>query len=50
MSIWALSLSTMDLTSIVSLPIYTYGILSLIWFGKLVSPLANSVLYPHSKQ
>ena len=46
--IWALSLSTTKLISRSLTPRYqVYGIRSLIGFGKLVGPLAHSVLYLH---
>ena len=46
--VWALSLSTMKLISHSLTPKdQYYGIRSLIGFGKLVGPLAHSVLYLH---
>src|SRR5690554_1081921 len=46
--IWAVSLLTMKLISHSLTPgKQVYGIRSLIGFGKLVGPLAHSVLYPH---
>ena len=47
MTIWALSLLTMELISHSLTPEYfSHGIRSLIEFGNLVWPLAPSVLYP----
>ena len=46
--VWALSLSTTKLISRSLTPRnQVYGIRSLIGFGKLVGPLAHSVLYLH---
>jgi hypothetical protein len=46
--VWALSLLTMKLISHSLTPRYqVFGIRSLIGFGKLVGPLAHSVLYLH---
>ncbi len=46
--VWAVSLSTMKLISHSLTPKdFTHGIRSLIGFGKLVGPLAQSVLYLH---
>ena len=46
MSIWALTLSTTDLSTRRLTPrVHLTGILSLIGFGNLVGPLALSVLY-----
>ena len=46
--VWALSLSTMKLISHSLTPKQQdHGIRSLIGFGKLVGPLAQSVLYLH---
>ena len=46
--VWALSLSTMKLISHSLTPKQQdHGIRSLIGFGKLVGPLAHSVLYLH---
>ena len=45
--VWAVSLLSMELIPHTLTPITWYdGIRSLIGFGKLVSPLAHSVLYP----
>ena len=46
MTVWVVSLSTSDvITRSLTPEVTLYGIRSLIGFGKLVSPLAHSVLY-----
>ena len=48
--IWVVSLSTTKIISRSLTPVLSrYGIRSLKEFGKLVDPLALSVLYPHNE-
>ena len=47
MAVWAVALSSIDLSTDGLFPmLYFVGIQSLIWFGKILLPLAIPVLYP----
>jgi len=50
MAVWAVALSSTDLSiGGLSPVLYFVGIQSLIWFGKILLPLAISVLYPRQR-
>ena len=50
MAVWAVALSSIDLSTDGLFPVlYFAGIQSLVWFGKILLPLAIPVLYPQQR-